>query len=248
MNPILQQFSSFFPIQWLQILAILAFTGCTVSSEIIPNKHGLMLIENAKQYDASIKNNPGQALVDLSSLGSTLTFDLRYCTDDNFVGQKLYPPLQTTYLRKDAAEALQKAVQNLKSKGYGLLIWDGYRPYSVTQKMWEIVPDSRYAADPKFGSGHNRGISIDLSLVDLTSGTPLDMGTGFDHFSDTAHISFKNLPDTILQNRKILQEAMEDAGFKVLETEWWHFYLPDSKSYPLMNLSFKQIEKNILRR
>ncbi|MBC7867092.1 MAG: peptidase M15, partial [Gloeobacteraceae cyanobacterium ES-bin-316] len=100
-----------------------------------------------------------------------------------------------------------------------------------------------YAANPKYGSGHNRGIAVDLTLINLTTKKELNMGTGFDHFSDTAHVNFTALPADVLANRRLLQSLMETSGFKILETEWWHFYLPDAKKYDLMDLSFKQLEK-----
>ena len=133
--------------------------------------------------------------------------------------------------------------KKLNEKGYGLKIWDAYRPYSVTVKMWEHVLDENYAANPKFGSGHNRGVAVDLTIIDLETNKELNMGTRFDNFSDTAHITFRALPDSVKQNRLLLQKVMKENGFKVLETEWWHFYLPDAKKYDLLDLSFKQLEK-----
>jgi len=123
----------------------------------------------------------------------------------------------------------------------GIKIWDAYRPYSVTEKMWELVKDDRYAADPKFGSGHNRGIAVDLTIIDLSTGKELDMGTGFDNFSDTAHHDFKNLPANVLQNRLVLRSVMEKHGFKALETEWWHYYFINGKDYELLDIPFEEL-------
>jgi D-alanyl-D-alanine dipeptidase len=139
--------------------------------------------------------------------------------------------------------ALAKVQQQLRHHNVGLKIWDAYRPYSVTEKMWEPLKDERYVANPKYGSGHNRGVAVDLTLVDVTTGKELDMGTGFDHFSDTAHVSFKALSANVLANRALLQQHMEAAGFVVLETEWWHFYIPDTRKYALLNLTFRQLKK-----
>ena len=169
--------------------------------------------------------------------------DLKYCGTDNFMKQKLYPYSNDTYLRKQAVLSLAAVQKKLNEKGLGLKIWDAYRPYAVTEKMWEPVKDDRYAADPKFGSGHNRGVAVDLTIIDLVTKEELNMGTGFDHFSDTAHVNFKFLSETVLHNRFLLQKLMEENGFKVLSTEWWHFYLPDAKKYELLNLSFKQLKK-----
>lgn len=132
--------------------------------------------------------------------------------------------------------------------GLGLKIFDAYRPYAVTEKFWELVHDERYVANPANGSGHNRGTSLDLTIIYLENGQELNMGTGFDNFTDTAHHSFTNLPESILQNRMLLKSLMEQNGFKALETEWWHYSLPNSKQYELLNLSFKKIKQKTIRR
>ena len=127
--------------------------------------------------------------------------------------------------------------------GIGLKIFDAYRPYSVTEKMWEPIKDERYVADPKKGSGHNRGIAVDLTLINLKTKVELPMGTGYDNFSDTAHSTFMALPVEILQNRNLLKNIMEKNGFKVLETEWWHYSFTDAKDFELMDISFKKLKK-----
>lgn len=129
--------------------------------------------------------------------------------------------------------------------GLGLKIFDAYRPYAVTEKFWELVHDERYVANPANGSGHNRGTSLDLTIIYLENGQELNMGTGFDNFTDTAHHSFTNLPESILQNRMLLKSLMEQNGFKALETEWWHYSLPNSKQYELLNLSFKKLSRKL---
>ncbi|MFT3981075.1 MAG: M15 family metallopeptidase [Ferruginibacter sp.] len=208
------------------------------------NKYGLEIIETAAALQQSATADSNMAMLDIKELVPGIIIDLKYSTKDNFLHTALYPAgTPTTYLRRPAALALQKVQALLNSKGLSLKIWDAYRPYSVTEKMWEPVKDDRYAADPKFGSGHNRGIAVDLTIVDKATGKELDMGTGFDNFSDTAHSNYTRLPQAVLQNRQLLRAAMEQHGFKVLDTEWWHFYLPDSKKYALMNLSFKQLDK-----
>ena len=104
--------------------------------------------------------------------------------------------------------------------------------------MWEVVKDSRYAADPAKGSGHNRGTSVNLQTK-----KELDMGTGFDNFSDSAHQDFNILPVVILQNRNLLKTIMEKYGFISLDTEWWHFSLPDANNYELLNMPFDALKK-----
>jgi D-alanyl-D-alanine dipeptidase len=122
-------------------------------------------------------------------------------------------------------------------------IFDAYRPYSITEKMWEKVKDDRYAADPSKGSGHNRGAAVDLTLIDLKTKKELPMGTGFDNFTDTAHSDFAQLPESILSNRNLLKSVMEKYGFKQLSTEWWHFYLPNSSTFELLDIRFADLKK-----
>lgn len=208
------------------------------------NKYGLYIVETPGELSLSIANDATMKMMDIKKNIPGIMLDLKYGGTDNFMKQRLYPPgLTTSYLREPAVMALRKVQLALNKQGLGLKIWDAYRPYAVTEKMWEPVKDDRYAADPKFGSGHNRGIAVDLTIINLTTRKELDMGTGFDHFSDTAHSDFKNLPVPVLQNRLLLRTLMEDNGFKVLDSEWWHFYLPDSKKYALLNLNFKQLKK-----
>lgn len=222
------------------------FAQCSSSQLIKPNEYGLKIISTISQYKASVKDSAYKEMVDIQKMIPNIILDLKYTTANNFVGQVLYPPTQHSYLRKPAAEALQKVQQALNLQNLSLKIWDAYRPYSVTKKMWAVVPDSRYAADPKYGSGHNRGASVDVTLVNLKTGKELDMGTDFDNFSDTAHSTFKNLPASVLNNRAILKNIMEQHGFIVLKTEWWHFYLPNANKFELMNVSFAQLKKMVL--
>lgn len=207
------------------------------------NKYGLHVIEDVETLQQQIKENPAKAMVDLSTLKPRIIFDLKYATTDNFMHEILYPPIRTTWLRKPAAESLEKAAKEFALLNLGIKVFDAYRPYSVTEKMWEPVKDARYAADPATGSGHNRGISVDLTLVDLRTGKELPMPTGFDNFSDTAHQSFMDLSPEILKNRALLKQVMEKYGFIALTTEWWHFYLPNSSKYELMNIPFKEMGK-----
>lgn len=207
------------------------------------NQYGLHIITTVRELQQTIDSNPNKRMIDIKALVPEIVLELRYATTDNFMNRKLYPSIQTTYLRAPAAIALQKLAEELKKKNLTLKIWDGYRPYSVTEAMWEPVKDDRYAADPKLGSGHNRAVAVDLTLIDINTKKELDMGTGFDNFSDTAHHNFKALPSQVLQNRMLLRSLMEKYGFMALESEWWHYYLPDSKNYELMDVPFSTLRK-----
>jgi zinc D-Ala-D-Ala dipeptidase len=182
-------------------------------------------------------------MTELKTLVPNIVYDLRYATKDNFTHRKLYENGTQTFLRQPVAKALQKVQDDLNQKGYGLKIFDAYRPYSVTKKMWDLIHDERYVADPSKGSGHNRGLAVDLTIINLKDGMELNMGTGFDNFTDTAHQTFKNLAADILSNRKLLRNTMEKYGFKALETEWWHYSWPNDKNYEVLDIDFKKLGK-----
>ncbi len=209
----------------------------------IANKYGLNVVDNVKILQTEIANDSNKKMIDIKKAIPSLLIDLRYATANNFMHRQLYTSLKTTYLRLAAVNALKKVVIALNNKNLTLKIFDAYRPYAVTEEMWEVVKDNRYAADPAKGSGHNRGTSVDLTLVNLRTAKELDMGTGFDNFSDSAHQDFKSLPAMILQNRDLLKTTMEKYGFISLDTEWWHFSLPDAKNYELLNISFDALKK-----
>jgi zinc D-Ala-D-Ala dipeptidase len=207
------------------------------------NKYGLNVVDNIKFLQSEIANDSNMKLIDIKKEIPGLVLDLRYSTTNNFMHRRLYPFLQTTYLRLAAVNALKKVVIALNNKNLTIKIFDAYRPYSVTAEMWEVVKDSRYAADPAKGSGHNRGIAVDLTIVNLRTKKELNMGTDFDNFSDTAHQGFKGLPTTILENRLLLKTIMEKYGFVSLDTEWWHFSLPDANNYELLDIPFDALYK-----
>lgn len=146
-------------------------------------------------------------------------------------------------MRLAAAKALQNVCIALKKQLLGIKIFDAYRPYSVTKTMWQIVPDDRYAANPAKGSGHNRGIAIDLTLIDLLTKKELAMPTAFDDFTEKSHHNYMLLDSEVLKNRKMLKDVMEQKGFIALDTEWWHYYLPNASKYELLDFDFKQMKK-----
>jgi len=203
------------------------------------SSYGVPLVADAQAYRESIGADSGLFMMDLHQLIPSLVLDLRYAGTNNFMKRRMYPPGTThTYLRKTAAAALASVQSQLNVDGYGLKIFDAYRPYSVTVQFWELVHDDRYVADPHQGSGHNRGIAVDLTLVDLHTGQELEMPTGFDNFTDSAHQDFAALSAKVLQNRQKLRSVMEKNGFLAFATEWWHFSLPHPEKYAVLDLSF----------
>jgi D-alanyl-D-alanine dipeptidase len=206
------------------------------------NEFGLAIITNVVDFKLSAKQDYLKQMVALDRYVSNIKTDFVYATANNFTHQVLYIKPKA-YLRLAAAKALQAVAINLKTKGLGLLIYDAYRPYSVTKTMWQIVPDDRYAANPTKGSGHNRGIAVDLTLYNLQTGLPLPMPTPFDDFTEKAHHDYMQLDSVILANRQLLKTAMEQQGFKALDTEWWHYYLPNTAYFELLDIDFKQMKK-----
>lgn len=195
-----------------------------------------------QDYVKQVKDDSTKQMVELKSAIPGLVYDLRYAGTNNFVHRRMYPEnTTTTFLRLPVVEALAKVQAELNEQRMGLKIFDAYRPYSVTKKFWELIKDERYVANPAKGSGHNRGIAVDLTIVRLKTGAELDMGTGFDNFSDTAHHDFQHLHQDIKGNRLLLKTVMEKYGFKALDTEWWHYYWPGAR-FELLDIDFKKLK------
>ncbi len=179
-------------------------------------------------------------LVEVALVAPQVVVDLRYATVNNFTGQVLYPKEARCYLREPVAKALGAVQAALLKEGLSLKLFDCYRPHRVQYRLWEIVHDERYVADPRKGSRHNRGAAVDLTLVDA-QGQELVMPTPFDDFSEKAHRGYMQLPAQAVENRAKLQQAMERAGFLGLPTEWWHFDASDWQSYPIDDISFETL-------
>lgn len=175
--------------------------------------------------------------VELVKVSPRILIDIRYATDDNFMGKALYT-LPKCYVRKKVAEKLHRIQERLEKRGLGLKVWDGYRPLSVQKLFWDLLPDDRYIANPAIGSKHNRGAAVDVTLVDVR-GEELVMPTLFDTFSEKAHRNCVDLSEEALKNRDFLEAIMAEEGFVGLPTEWWHFDDADWKSYPIEDLSLE---------
>lgn len=183
--------------------------------------------------DQSIQYNI-EDVVDITHLNNRILVNLAYSTTNNFLQEDVYGDLHTCYLRREAAEKLDRAQTLLEKKkqGFRLVVYDGLRPRDVQYKMWRIVkntPQQEYVADPEKGSIHNFGAAVDLSIVD-DQGSLLDMGTPFDYFGDLAQPRYEKrfleeggLTKQQIENRKLLREVMEEAGFQGIVDEWWHF-------------------------
>jgi len=169
------------------------------------------------------------SFVNLRDYDQTFVYDLKYATAENFLQAKVYDCAEC-YLRDATAQALVKANEAFAKKGYRIKIYDCYRPLTIQKRMWAIVSNPKYVADPAKGSIHNRGGAVDITLVDA-SGKELDMGTAFDHFGPEAAHEYNGVSNQVRQNRKLLRRIMEKSGFKAFESEWWHYNLDGASRF-----------------
>jgi D-alanyl-D-alanine dipeptidase len=176
------------------------------------------------------KAQPNEEFVDVAALDATIRLDIRYATTDNFTKKQIYD-CPRCLLRPVVARALVKAHRALQARGYGLKMYDCYRPRPYQQRLWNAVPDANYVTPPSKGSMHSRGAAVDLTVVDA-QGKELDMGTAYDFFGREAHTDYVALPPKVLANRRLLRETMKAAGFDGIRTEWWHFSYRGAK-FPL---------------
>lgn len=230
------------------IILLLLIWSCQQTKEKVKQSDDAVAEEKLEQIDtliridtleeesiAKVKTYNYDTLIwtDVLDLDTSIVLDLKYATTDNFVETQMYD-CGRCFLRPQVAKAVLNAHQNLRKQGLGLKMYDCYRPRPIQWKLWEKVPDPRYVADPKKGSMHNRGGAVDLTIVD-SLGQELDMGTPFDFFGSKAYPSFTDLPQEVLDNRKLLQETMMGVGFSPISTEWWH-YSYRGKQYELSDM------------
>jgi zinc D-Ala-D-Ala dipeptidase len=182
-------------------------------------------------------------LVELVKLDKTIKLDIRYATPDNFVGKTVYPEARA-FLQRPAAEAVVRVHRRLKEQGLGLVIFDGYRPWSITKLFWEVVREDqkKFVADPAKGSKHNRGCAVDLSIFDLKTGKPLPMPSAYDEFTERASPDYAGGTAEETKNRELLRRLMEAEGFLVNPNEWWHFDYKDWQAYAIYDIPFSAIK------
>ena len=194
------------------------------------------------QYRASLDGHPEKELIDLQKFVPGLVLDIKYATKDNFTHERVYT-LARAYARKPVAGALRKIQAQLKEKGLGIKIFDAYRPWSATVKFFELMKgDSTYVASPYKGSRHNRGCALDLTLVELSTGKELPMPTAYDAMQKESWPRAPVSDPAIRKNREMLIALMESNGFKVYDTEWWHFDFGGWDKFEVMNIPFEQLE------
>ncbi|WP_299164529.1 M15 family metallopeptidase [uncultured Eudoraea sp.] len=219
---------------------IILFTACkekSVKEKVLDTESDSVIVLDAQtQSRIAPREDALKSLVDiadttfvrLADYSSDFEYDLRYATENNFLKAKVYNCAEC-YTRVKTAKALIKANNDFIKQGYKIKFYDCYRPNSVQYKMWEIVPNPQYVANPVKGSIHNKGGAVDITLETL-SGDELDMGTDFDFFGKKAYHDNTDLPKEILKNRKVLKETMEKYGFWSVRTEWWHYNLSSASN------------------
>ncbi|MEG3941479.1 M15 family metallopeptidase [Microcoleus sp. S36b_A3] len=178
-------------------------------------------------------------LVDIRKVNPNIRLDIRYATANNFLKRKLYSQAKCA-LRSSVAQKLALVQTDLEKIGLGLKVYDCYRPFSVTEQMWKVMPDPRYVANPARGSRHNRGAAVDLTLVDRT-GKELEMPTPYDDFTEKAHGDYQGGSAQSRKNRQVLKDAMKKHGFIGITTEWWHFDSEDWQKFAILDISLGTI-------
>ena len=183
-------------------------------------------------------------LVEMIQLDPTIRLDIRYATTNNFLHRPVYAQARA-FLQRPAAEAVARANRSLRAKGYGLLIFDGYRPWSVTKIFWDSATENErkieFVANPRKGSRHNRGCAVDLSLFDLKTGAEVRMPSDYDEFSERAFPTYPGGASESRAVRDLLRQAMEAEGFTVYKAEWWHFDYKDWKLYRIVDTPFESM-------
>lgn len=182
-------------------------------------------------------------LVELTSIDPSIKLEIRYATSHNFVGAPLYSESKA-FLQRPAAVALAAASQQFHALGYGLLVYDSYRPWYITKMFWDGVPKKEriFVANPRKGSRHNRGCAVDLTLYDLRTGLPVEMMGEFDEMSERSYPTYPGGTSLARWHRDLLRQVMQSEGFTVNKYEWWHFDFKNWQRYPILNLTFEALE------
>lgn len=200
----------------------------------------LLVVSSYNQYLASVKSNPDNELVEIKKAIPNITLDIRYATKNNFMQQIMYKQARA-FARKPVVESLKKIQNELNKKGYGLKIFDGYRPYAITVEFYKKASDKNFVANPAKGSKHNRGCAVDLTLVNLKTGKEIPMPTPYDSFSAAAAAKYEKVSPEQKKNRDFLIAVMAKYGLNVIENEWWHYDFVNWQHYNLMDIPFEKL-------
>jgi D-alanyl-D-alanine dipeptidase len=191
-------------------------------------------IYSATLEDKDVINDT--TFVNLKDYSDDFAYDIKYATEDNFLKSKVYDCAEC-YLRLKTVNALIEANKEFIKRGYRIKLFDCYRPLDIQKKMWEIISNPIYVADPAKGSIHNRGGAVDITLVDA-EGIELDMGTSFDHFGIEASHDYPSLSEEVKGNRRLLKVSMTAANFNCFDSEWWHYNLKSGLNDRVSNVKW----------
>jgi D-alanyl-D-alanine dipeptidase len=227
---------------------MIVFTSCKQERKTDTNEKNVLIIVDTLSRNEPMEVINKKDIPPLGSLADTIfirladysddfAYDLRYATDNNFLKEQVYECAEC-YTRVKTAKALLAANKDFRKNGVKIKFYDCYRPNSVQYKMWEIVPNPQYVANPVKGSIHNKGGAVDITLVTLEE-VALDMGTDFDFFGKRAYHDNLDLPQEILDNRKLLKATMEKYGFWSIRTEWWHYNLGAASNDKVANFKWE---------
>ena len=182
-------------------------------------------------------------LVEVTALDPGIHLDLRYATSNNLTGSPLYP-VARALLQRPVAKALVRAHRSLEGGGFGIVVWDAYRPWPVTKRLWDAAPAEKrkpqFVADPSVGSKHNRGCAVDVTLFDRRTGKEASMPSAYDEFTERARADYAAGDPEARRLRDLLRAAMEKQGFSVNDAEWWHFNHESCGKYPILSLDLER--------
>lgn len=203
----------------------------------------LFVVFSCQSQNVGSNKNKGKEIivndttfVNLKDYSIDFVYDMKYATEDNFLKAKVYDCAEC-FLRLKTVKALIEANNKFIKKGYRIKLFDCYRPLDIQKRMWEIVSNPEYVANPAKGSIHNRGGAVDITLVDK-SGNELKMGTTFDFFGKEASHNYTDFSAEILNNRKYLKSVMIQSGFNSFDSEWWHYNLKSGLNDKVSNVKW----------
>lgn len=225
----------------INLFTLFFFLSVVVSAQNKPiAAKKLVVVNSYNQYLVSVKTDPNNELVEIKKAIPNIKLDIRYATRNNFMQQVMYKQARA-FARKPVVESLKKIQKELNKKGYGLKIFDGYRPYAVTVEFYKKASDKNFVANPAKGSKHNRGCAVDLTLIDLKTGKEIPMPTPYDSFLAAAAAKYEKVSPEAKKNRDFLIAIMGKYQMNVLENEWWHYDFSGWKNYDLMDIPFEKL-------
>ena len=208
----------------LILCSIFSFVSCKSQvSKVRTSKKSTMMVNDT-------------TFVNLKNYSKDFVYDMKYATEDNFLKAKVYDCAEC-FLRLKTVKALVEANKKFIKEGYRIKLFDCYRPLDIQKRMWQIVSNPEYVANPAKGSIHNRGGAVDITLVDQ-AGNELKMGTNFDFFGKEASHNYTNFSAEILNNRKLLKSVMIESGFNSFDSEWWHYNLKSGLNDKVSNVKW----------